>query len=80
MTLTSHAHVRMNERITPMGFNFARTFAKNEIESGIPSFTIYKDGKRKTKVINNGIIYIVDDTNQRDKVVVTVYLESEYQE
>ncbi|KPB04499.1 hypothetical protein [Bacillus sp. CHD6a] len=80
MTITSHAHLRMNERITPMGFNFARKFAKNEIESGVPSFTTFKDGKSKTKVINNGIIYIVDDTNQCNKVVVTVYLESEYQE
>jgi hypothetical protein len=80
MTITPHAYERMNERITPMGFNFARRFAKDEIESGTPSFTIYKDGKRKTKVINNGIIYIVDETNKRNKIVVTVYLISEYQE
>ncbi|MBM7620040.1 hypothetical protein JOC95_001892 [Bacillus tianshenii] len=80
MTITQHAHLRMNERITPMGFNFARNFAKNEIESGTPIFTLCKDGIRKTKVINNGIIYIVDETSKHNKIVVTVYLESECQE
>lgn len=80
MTITSHAHLRMNERITPMGFHFAEKFARNEIETGLVSFTTCKEGKSKTKVINNGIIYIIDDTNEFEKVVVTVYLESEYQE
>ena len=80
MTITLHAHERLNERITPMGLNFARKFVEGEIESGISSYTICKDGKRKTKIMNNGIIYIVDETNKHNKVVLTVYLESEYQE
>ncbi|MEO2077390.1 MAG: hypothetical protein ABGX20_18815 [Bacillus sp. (in: firmicutes)] len=80
MTLSKHAHQRMNERITWFNYFSAKQFAEKEVRKGITSFIFIKDGRKKAKVINNGIIYIVDVTDPKDETIITVFLETEEEE
>ena len=77
MVVTKHAVKRLHERVTWINPTWTYSFVTNEVSDGNRLFSTIKKGQKQTRFINNGIVYIVDETNPQRLVVITVYLHDE---
>lgn len=73
MTITKHAIQRFQERISFESPDVIRFFILEDIRNSTPLYRV--NGKEKR--ICNEIIYILDYTNEKNPIVLTLYLKEE---
>lgn len=71
MTITKHAIERFQERITWESREVVRLFIMEDIKKSTLLYRVNNEEKREC----NGVIYVLDCTNEASPTVITLYLK-----